>query len=334
MTDPTPATAAAGRPLPVVTVGICTFRRPAMLERLLDRLIAAPDAGGSLRAAEIVLVDNDAGQSALPVVQRIRARANGLPLRYVVEPEQNIALARNRVAAEASGHWLAIVDDDEFPAPGWLERLVTMAVDCNADGVLGPVLPHFPVPPPSWITKGRFFEKPRYAIPNGALLHWTQTRTSNALLAMELFRSGGLRFDPAFGRSGGEDMDFFRRAIDGGARFVWCADSAVYEEIGPERCRLSYLLRLGWLRGSFSRRYGGATRSGRLRAAIKSAVACGTYTALMPLFVLRGRHVAADYLQRWCEHAARLLASVGIEPTQERPEFTHAGAGGTSDVRR
>ncbi|MGE3803665.1 MAG: glycosyltransferase family 2 protein [Gemmataceae bacterium] len=309
-----------------VTVGICTFRRPAMLERLLERLADLSADGDGARKLEILVVDNDVGESGRSVVERINERADVPLVRYVVEPEQNISIARNRVAAEASGVWLAMLDDDEFPAPGWLDHLLAMAVKTGSDGVLGPVLPHYTVPPPSWIEKGRFFEKPRLPIRAGSDLNWKQTRTSNALLSMDLFRSRGLRFDPAFGRSGGEDVDFFSHAIATGARFVWCPDGAVYEEIGPERCRVGYLMRLGLLRGSFSRRYVGG--SGFALAA-GSALACGAYAALMPLFFLLGRHVALDYVQRWCEHAGRLLSTVGLDPSRERPEFR-----GTGDRRK
>ena len=42
---------------------------------------------------------------------------------YDVEPEQNIALARNRAIGNASGEYVALIDDDEFPDKQWLLTL-------------------------------------------------------------------------------------------------------------------------------------------------------------------------------------------------------------------
>jgi len=63
----------------------------------------------------IVVADNDQLQSARPVVLEFRS-ASPIPVTYCAEPQQNIALTRNRAIANASGDYIAFVDDDEFPA--------------------------------------------------------------------------------------------------------------------------------------------------------------------------------------------------------------------------
>src|SRR5687767_2600801 len=94
-----------------ITVCICTFKRPEMLGRLLQAL-AAQDTAGKF-AYSIVVADNDAGKSG-------EAVARQYAVTYCVEPEQNIALARNRAIANATGNYIAFIDDDEFPEKDWL----------------------------------------------------------------------------------------------------------------------------------------------------------------------------------------------------------------------
>ena len=43
---------------------------------------------------------------------------------YAVEPERNIALARNRALSLARGEKLAFIDDDEMASPFWLSTLL------------------------------------------------------------------------------------------------------------------------------------------------------------------------------------------------------------------
>ena len=120
--------------MPEVSVCVCTFRRPELLDGLLSLL-----AEQRLPAFEIVVVDNDPAHSALPVLQ---AWGERLPLRFVHLPEPNIAKARNLAVAQARGAWLAFIDDDERPGPDWLYLLVQAQAASGADGVMAPVLPN------------------------------------------------------------------------------------------------------------------------------------------------------------------------------------------------
>jgi hypothetical protein len=78
-------------------------------------------------------------------------------------------------------------------------------------------------------------------------------RTGNVLLRGKLFQDPTHRFNPKYGRSGGEDGDFFRRVCERGARFVWCHEAAVCETISEDRWLASYYLkrsmRIGGLNG-------------------------------------------------------------------------------------
>src|SRR4051812_16786286 len=109
-----------------------------MLNRLLGEL--PRQETDNTFTFSVVVTDNDAGQSARRVVEQCIQTA-GIEIVYSVEPIQNIALARNRALAHATGDYIAFIDDDEFPVQNWLLDLFRA---CEKwDGVLGPVLPHF-----------------------------------------------------------------------------------------------------------------------------------------------------------------------------------------------
>ena len=288
-----------------VSVCICTFKRPTMLARLLRKLENQVTAGEFTYS--IVVADNDASKSAETAVREIAA-ASRLSISYRVEPRQNIARARNAVIAGASGQFLAFIDDDEVPSDDWLLTALRFCLETGASGVLGPVRPYFDHVPPPWLVRGKFCERPEPE--TGYRLPWRETRTGNVLLRRSLVAGEAEPFSVAFG-NGGEDQEFFKRKIEGGAVFVWCNDAAVYELVPPERCRRSYLLKRALLRGLNERALAD------YRGIVKSMVAVPLYALLLPVLLLVGEHHFMRYLVRLCDHLGKLLGAVGIKPLGE-----------------
>ena len=132
------------KPQPHVAVCVCTYRRPQLLKKLLEDLKLQQTCG--LFTFSAVVADNDQQQSAQELVCEIAAACT-MPVRYCWEPEQNIALARNKAVENATGDYIAFIDDDEFPAGQWL--LYQAMNRHKSDGILGPVLPVFEIQPPT-----------------------------------------------------------------------------------------------------------------------------------------------------------------------------------------
>lgn len=228
---------------PLISVCVCTFRRPEGLQRLLAtlRAIVIPDGV----ALELVTVDNDAGASAKAVFDRITADWPW-PARYVVEAHPGVGHARARCVEEARGDWIAYIDDDEWAEPQWLQALWQTRTALEADGVFGPVLASYETTPPEWLLRSRVYERPRRA--TGTQLHWSQCASGNVLFRRQLSVDVG-GFDPAFAQSGSEDCDFFWRCLDVGARFVWCDEAVAHEAVPPHRMTRAYLRRRAYLEG-------------------------------------------------------------------------------------
>ena len=77
-----------------ISVCICTFKRPGLLAELLRGVLQ--QTTGSKFFCSIVVVDNDRQGSARETVERFQREHPGV-VDYAIEPEQSIALARNRL---------------------------------------------------------------------------------------------------------------------------------------------------------------------------------------------------------------------------------------------
>jgi succinoglycan biosynthesis protein ExoM len=253
----------------------------------------------------VVVADNDHERSAEGVTRNFSETAP-LAVKYCVEPQQNIALARNRALQEADGNLIAFIDDDEFPASDWLLRLFDTYRTYNTAGVLGPVVPHFDYEAPDWAKKGRFFERPTH--PTGYKLSWLEARTGNVLFKKDVLDCLDQPFRPEFG-TGGEDVDFFRRLIEQGHEFVWCNEAVAFEVVPPSRCKRGYLLRRALLRGGNSLK----NPRHRIRNISKSLIAVPCYVLALPILAVSNQHLFFEYLIRLCDHVARLFALVGLK---------------------
>lgn len=294
-----------------ISVCICTYKRPELLRRLLSKLEEQEKAG--LFEYSIVITDNDKSESARETVESC-SRQSRICLEYHVEPEQNIALARNMTVRHATGDFVAFIDDDEIPTREWLLRMHATLLKYGADGVLGPVKPLFQAVPPQWISKAGLFDRPNsQCYQTGVVLDWRQTGTGNVLVKRGVLNEVAGPFNKEFG-SGGEDCDFFRRAMELGKAFVWCEEAAVYEIVPIERTRLSFQLRRALLRGKASL----TSPAGNVLGIARSFAACVLYTMMLPVFLIMGRHVFVKYLVSDFDHLGKLLAACRIEIVKEQ----------------
>jgi glycosyltransferase involved in cell wall biosynthesis len=279
-----------------------------MLSRCIDAVLAQRGAGFTF---SVVVVDNDSARSAREVA-RLRDDGSGRVV-YVCEERQSISWARNAAVAHASGTLIAFLDDDEFPEPEWLSRMYKTLRSHGAAGVLGPVLPHFEATPPAWLMKSGLCL--RQSFDTGTPLRDTRyMRTGNVLLARPLFDGVAVPFDPRFGRTGGEDAEFFGRMLTAGHSFVWCNEARVYEEVPKERQTLAYHFRRSLLRGMTEAEH----RRILSYDTAKSLVAIAAYALVLPVAFVAAYPVFVKYLVRLGDHGSKLLAHAGIRVVRER----------------
>ena len=296
--------------LPVVSVCICTYQRPYRLARLL-RALEQQETGG-LFTMQVVVVDNDPQRSARAALLGYAKRATW-PFAHESLGEPNIAKARNLAVRMAHGDFVAMIDDDEVPSPTWLRKHFETLQRSRACGVLGPVLPRYESPPPQWVIRGGFCDRPRYTT-GTALSDPKRMRTGNVMIRRRSLRLEPGPFDPRLGRTGGEDVDFFRRRLARGDVFVWCDEAPVYESVPAQRLTRSYFLKRALLRGSVN-----GERTPLLSwSTAKSVIAATLYSCLLPVLLAWRHDLFMQFLMRDCDHLGKIFALCGVRLIRQR----------------
>jgi succinoglycan biosynthesis protein ExoM len=226
-----------------VDVCICTYRRTSVADTL--RSVAAqlvPDGIG-LRA---IVVDNDDTPSARTLVLETAA-VLGLACRYIHAPARNIALARNAALDAADAPFLIFIDDDGVALPGWLAALIARHRQTGAPVVLGPVDAVYG-DGPRWLRQADLHSVRPSFRPGGVI---ESGYSCNVLLARMAMTGAmrALRFDPALGRTGGEDTVFFSALHRLGASIAYAAGALIEEPVPPHRAWLGWLLRRSFRAG-------------------------------------------------------------------------------------
>jgi len=211
---------------PSLTVAICTRAHPDLLARCLESLRPSQAA----HRFEILVVDNAPPDEATEALVR-----QWPTVRYTREPRPGLDFARNRAWREASGEWIAYLDDDATVDSGWYAGLhATWRENPDAGAITGLVLP-LELGTEAQILfekRGGFrrgFDTRRYrGVLPGNALHPSGagifgTGCNMAFRKSLLAELGG--FDEALdtGRPlpGGGDLDMYFRVIDAGHPLIY-----------------------------------------------------------------------------------------------------------------
>ncbi len=230
---------------PLISIVIPTFRRPDLVEPLLTALcMQTHEIRGGKDQIEILLVDNCPDRSAADAFQAFQAEVTAAagPVRYLSEPRKGVANARNHGVMHARGKYVVFIDDDELPAPGWLEAFVTLSY-AGAEAAFGRIEPDFAAPPPSDTAAAvdTIFSR-RFPSASGvditAMRAWLGS--GNSLFDRKLCLQGEMPFDTRF-NGGGEDVHLLRSLAAQGVRFTWCPEALVYEHVPVDRTKYEYV---------------------------------------------------------------------------------------------
>ena len=212
-----------------IAVAICTYKRNEPLAVLLESLIACAERVRERSAVGVVIVDDTKDELARPVAEAFAGRFE-LGLLYRVSGKQNISMARNLAIETAMNlaDWTAMTDDDcEAPAH-WLEALLETQARTGADAVTGRMVRRVPDGSPRWITEEPFLELGVEQFADGTEM--PSAATFNTMISSSWLKANPeIRFAPAYGVVGGEDMVFFRAAKAAGLSIRFSEQGFVYE---------------------------------------------------------------------------------------------------------
>jgi len=180
-----------------ITVIIPTCRRPEALVRCLR----------ALPSGARIIVTDDGGDEQTRTMMRLDFPHAG----FISGPRRGPAANRNHAARVADGDWLAFVDDDCEPQPGWLDAIA--AATCDADIVEGQTVAPGATDSP--------FEEHVENLRGGVMWSCNLAVQRETFLAM-----GG--FDEDFLEAGGEDMEFAWRVERAGLRVRFAPEALVH----------------------------------------------------------------------------------------------------------
>lgn len=203
---------------PLISVVVCTFRRPELIEKFLPSVCAQKLDGATF---EVIVIDNNSRDRTPDVVAGLR-RTFG-HLRYGFEAEQGLSHARNRGWQESRGEYVAYLDDDCRVPPGWLAVAQEVIEQQAPVEFGGPIVGFYEGKKPRWWRTGYDVDHSHhYAECEGHLAPHQEIYGGNLFLLRRAIETVG-GFDPCLGMRGnrlgyGEEWDLhlrLARAIPG-----------------------------------------------------------------------------------------------------------------------
>lgn len=294
-----------------VVVAIPTFRRPAELKRLLAALEKLETAA----SITVVVADNDGEAHAGYDLCREMIGRYRWPLDPIIATERGIAQVRNALVARALGYphiqYVAMLDDDEWPAPQWLDEMIRTQHQTGADIVEGSIefehqegALHFE-PGFDGVSSMRRPTGPTAMLEGAGNLLITRACLDNLTAPW---------FDPAFALTGGEDRDFFERVKAAGGRFAWSDEGLAFTLVPQNRQSFSWVLGRAYAIGNTEMRIFLKYRPA-VAARAKEYLKIAAALVLMPLLslaLLVRPQKAADALRRFCRNWGKLAALAGV----------------------
>ena len=235
-----------------VVIAICTYNRNKELELLLSKIVEYARDTWSAWNIGITIIDDSAHGVAKEIADRY-SRNFKLDLIYKNPASRNISIARNCALESSLGRaeWIAMTDDDCEPSPQWLSELLRVQKATNADVATGLMLRRAPAEAPEWIKRQPFLQLGEFLAEDCEEM--TIANTNNCLISTEFLLSRPhLRFNPTFGRIGGEDMEFFHSMKRADAKIVFAARAFVFENEPNERLTFRYQIRRYFWQGNSS----------------------------------------------------------------------------------
>lgn len=223
-----------------IVIGIPTYKRPLLLEKLVNSIYTCTIDKKYISAINILIVDNDKDQTAKTTSLKLK---NSLPLDFKLHyhnyPKKGLSNVRNEIIQKAllfDPDFVVFIDDDQYVTEHWLNELIYTTVKNKGDMVMGPVIPAFEVKVSKAISN--WFFLPQFE--NNKRLNYIMT--GNLLMRVEFLKVHQVQFDTRFNTTGAEDIYFGICVLKENGSIYYAAKALTYEHISKKRGTLKWLL--------------------------------------------------------------------------------------------
>lgn len=298
------------------TVAIRVYNSAQRLPGVLDRLLQQTGTEGL--SWEVLIIDNNSQDETPRIAAEYATRwHSGVPFRYIIEPRQGRAFARERAIREAASDLVGFLDDDNLPSKTWVAAAFRFGqAHPQAGAYGGNVHPLLEASPPA------NFEQVKHllAITDRGPISYQYTRAAGQVPIGPgcVFRKQAWQAsvpthrrlqgvdDPRRVRvSGAEDVEAFYYILSSSWEIWHTPEIEVWHQIPPRRLERNYLLKM-------------ARNSGLAAHAWRIAKLQPWQRPFMPLLVpffclLSGSRVALLYLRHRHEFATNLAIACLFE---------------------
>ena len=234
----------------IFSVVVCTYNRAALLASCLQGL-SEQSLDKSLY--EVIVVNNNSTDNTKDIVDDFASYSN---FRVIVEMNQGLSHARNRGWQEASGEYVAYIDDDAIAFSDWVENMLEFIrryPSVKAFG--GPYYGYSIVEIPEWVPPG-FGSHSLGEQERPIVMGKESISGSNMVFAKDLLQNvGGFRTD--LGMSGntisyGEETELVKRILNRGLDIYYLPSMKVKHLIQESKMSLSWMFRSAYANGRCS----------------------------------------------------------------------------------
>jgi len=222
------------------SVIFCTYNREKYIFNAMES-IALQDYPRD--KYEIVLVNNNSTDKTEELCKTFQEKYPEINFNYCIEKQQGLSCARNRGIKESRGELLVYVDDDATVFPGYLKAYDDFFHTYLNELVAGgPIIPHYEVDPPEWISHYTEVLLTAYLYKGEKIIpfkHGLFPGGGNACYRAEVFEKFGL-FNVELGRKGSgligaEEKDFFSRLFVVGKKVWYVSGAGIYHYISEQK---------------------------------------------------------------------------------------------------
>ena len=295
---------------PFFSVVVCTYNRALILKNCLNSLL---NQSLAKKRYEILIMDDGSSDETVALLKDYIKKHNNPLIRLYSSPNIGLAHSRNKAVKQATGRFIAYIDDDAKADINWLENAYKRLNETKNSpvGLTGPILTYYRDKKPTWF-KDKYEEDTKGKFSRFLKIGETFSGPNMILKKDIILKNGGFAEDidmKADVLMVGEETKFYEQIWQnnpGGRLLYYAADVKVYHLVHPYKMKVLYRLKRWFASGQS---YFLRNQSNSPIAKILMTLKVITYFIISSLFAFISLF-KVQYIQNWIIESLGPLAFV------------------------